>query len=209
MGLFGFLGKAITGPFRGVGKLLSGDVKGALGAFGDTLKVGAPFIPGVGIPAAIGLSALGGGLQTLDDPNQGVGDWLKNIGGGAAWGGAAGGGLQGIKSLLSAGKAASAPVAMIDIPAAAPSMAARVGQGIGMAGNWIKDAAGNVLNWSSANPLIASQALSTGTGMIGAGQQQAMYNQQREEEQRRYEEAQRRQQLQQMIQMMSSFRPRY
>ena len=62
MGLFGFLGKALTGPFRGIGKLFSGDIKGALGAWGDTLKVAAPFIPGVGVPLGIALSAAGGGL---------------------------------------------------------------------------------------------------------------------------------------------------
>ena len=89
MGIFGAIGKAITGPFRGVGKLFSGDIKGALGAWGDTIKLGstvAGFIPGVGIPIAMAGGALGGAMQTLDDPNQSAGAWLKNIAGGAAAG---------------------------------------------------------------------------------------------------------------------------
>jgi len=148
MGIFGFLGKAITGPFRGIGKLLQGDVKGMLGAFGDTLKVGAPFIPGMGVPAAIGLSALGGAAQTLDDPNQGVGNFLKNALAGGAWGGGASLGLKGINQLLSGATQAAQPAALIgpgNIPTGGgpPAWMGSVARGMGDVGNWLKGAGGD------------------------------------------------------------------
>jgi hypothetical protein len=76
MGLFDSIKNALTGPFRGIGKILSGDVKGALGAWGDTLKpVGMVLgATGVGAPIAIPMAAAGGAMQKLDDPNIGVGD---------------------------------------------------------------------------------------------------------------------------------------
>jgi hypothetical protein len=223
MGLFGFLGKAVTGPFRAVGKLVTGHPLEALGALGDTLKVAAPFIPGVGIPAAIGLSALGGAMQTLDDPNKSAGAFLKN-----ALAGGAVGGLGGIGKLLltpapnvgtmTAAAGAPAQTGMaglgggvltgpgVQLPsglapaatAAGPGLLQKVGQGIQDIGSWTRGAAGDVLNWAQANPYLALGTMSTGANLLGGMQQAEMYN-------RELEEQRRQEQLQMLLNIYRSF----
>ena len=111
MGIFGAIGKAITGPFRGIGKLLQGDVKGMLGAFGDTAKIAAPFLAGpLGLPAAIGIGAAGGAAQTLDDPDNSFGDFLKG-----GFGGGLVGSLGGIGKLIPSGTGGKIFNAMKDV----------------------------------------------------------------------------------------------
>jgi len=66
--------------------------RAALGALGDTVKpasfiLGA--IPGVGAPLAMGVGALGGAMQKMDDEGQrGIGDFLSGAAQGASVGGA-------------------------------------------------------------------------------------------------------------------------
>src|SRR3990167_7297808 len=97
---------AATGPFRAIGKLAQGDLRGAGGALGDVIKP-ASFVlgaTGVGAPLArVGLGALGGAMQKLDDPGAKFGDYLKGAAGGASVGlsgGAARGLVQNIGSRL-------------------------------------------------------------------------------------------------------------
>jgi len=81
-----------------------GFLKDIVGGVGDLAKKASPFlsaIPGVGIPASMGVGALGGAMGTLNDENRGVRDFLQNAAGGGAMG-AAGGLAQkaGIPGLL-------------------------------------------------------------------------------------------------------------
>jgi len=119
MGLFGSIFKGVTGPLRGIGRVLKGDIKGAIGAFGDTASLAAPVLgaTGVGAPLAIAAGAAGGAMQKFDDPDFNVGSVLRGAAGGAGRGAALHGAgklaSSGISSVLAKGGSAVAPVSSL------------------------------------------------------------------------------------------------
>jgi hypothetical protein len=211
MGLFGSIFKAVTGPFRGVGKLLTGDLRGAVGAFGDTAKVAAPILGATGVgllPAAL-IGAAGGAMQKADDPvgQRGFGDILSGAAGGAALGAGghfAQGPLSAIGKMVGVGGGAgAAPAAATAAPSAgsAPSWLSKMG------------------SFVTSNPELTVGMAQTGAGMMGAAQQQAQYqkeldyNQRLQQEQWEWQQQQAERQaeaqkFQQMMNLFSTFRPR-
>ncbi|MGE0161344.1 MAG: hypothetical protein AB7T31_18260, partial [Gemmatimonadales bacterium] len=119
-----------------------------------------PFLAmtGVGAPAAIGLGALGGGLEAADDDNTDTGV-LGGIARGAA---PAAAGAVGSKLL--GGGAAAAGVAE---PGSGEALYGIAPQGRGLGGR--------LLDWAKANPELAMNAAGTGLEAYGAHQEgQAM-----------------------------------
>src|SRR3990167_8504583 len=82
MGIFGSVWKGLTGPIRGVGNLIQGKVRKAVGAFGDTAKLAAPILgaTGVGAPLAAVVGAAGGAASKW---GGGENNLLKIAGSGA------------------------------------------------------------------------------------------------------------------------------
>lgn len=235
MSIFSAIGNAITGPFRGIGKLLQGDVGGMLGAFGDTVKVAAPFLAGpMGVPAAIGLGAAGGAAQTLDDPGNtpgrflkggvggaavgslgGMGQWLANNAssiGGVAGSGAAPAGLdlgtygtlQGGSPSLAGAAAAPSVAAAVPAVASAAAPAASVASGGGLLGRL-----SGIGKWLAGNAPLVTGLAGTGADIYGARLRSKEMDRQmafQEEEARKQREQQ---QLQMLMSTMAAMRPRY
>mgnify|MGYP001584702572 CR=1 FL=1 len=238
MGLFGSIKRAVTGPFRAIGKLAKGDLRGAGGALGDVIKP-ASFVlgaTGVGAPIAAGVGALGGAMQKLDDPGAKFRDYL----GGAAQGatvGLAGGAARGLAQnigsrIAGAGAGAGGPTGAMAGPAGMPTPAmaempgvvARTVPQIGaetLASQGVSAASkpgllANVGKFAAKNPELTVGGLQTAVGTYGAAEEGAARDReiklQEEEAQRREAERQRRfklDQIGQFINMMGTMRPRY
>lgn len=83
MGFFG----AIARPFRGVGRLLTGNFKGGLNDLAATGKIAAPILAatGVGLPLSLAIGAGSGALEGATDDDPG-GELTGALGGAAGTG---------------------------------------------------------------------------------------------------------------------------
>lgn len=120
---FNWLKNMITGIPRGLGQLVQGKPRGAIGAFSDTVKplaIAASAVPGpwqaVGIPLA---AAAGAGQKFDDEGHRGITDILGGAAEGAslATGARMGGNLarSGISAVSGGGAIASKPGSMANI----------------------------------------------------------------------------------------------
>lgn len=226
MGLFGSIGRALTGPFRAIGKLVQGKPRDALGAFGDTLKpaaIVASAIPGPHQVATIPLAAAGGALQKFDDEGQrGLGQILMGGAQGATMAAGAralpglvdkGAGLLG----LGGGGGASAPIGSMasTINQNLPSIATQAAGGGGGGGFM-----GGLGSFIKGNPEVVTHGLGAAADVYGGYQQgkamdeQLAFEREREDrrmafEEERERESRRRQELGMLMQAMTSFRPGY
>ncbi len=100
---FNWLKNALTGIPRGVGQLLQGKPRGAIGAFSDTVKplaVAGSAIPGPWTPFAVPLAAAAGAGQKFDDEGRrGLTDILR----GGVEGGSMALGARGVGNLARSG----------------------------------------------------------------------------------------------------------
>ncbi len=154
MGIFGSIWKGVTGPLRGIGNLVQGKFKKAIGAFGDTAKLAAPIMgaTGFGLPIAAGVGALGGAAS-----NWGEGkNVIKGAVGGAAGGAAgvagraafsAGGPLSGIGNFITGGGSGVAET---------------------VAEEGVKKAGSGALSWLGKNAPLVTDVLGTGAKVYGA-----------------------------------------
>jgi len=217
MGLFGDIWKGVSGIPRGVGRILTGDVKGGLASFGDTARLAAPIagFTGVGAPVALLLGAGGGALTKLDEGAK-FEDMVKGglIGGATGLAGAAlGAGAGSIGAGAGgAGHATRAGVELANAGSQVGSRLAGVGKILGGAGQY-----------AAKNPELVAAGLSTAADVYGAGQQgKAMdrnYEFQVAQAQREQEELARRraerdrdrrmQEIGMLMQGITSMRPRY
>ncbi len=187
MGILGSIVKGITGPIRAVGKALTGDFKGAVGALGDTVKP-LSFVAGatgVGLPLAAAMGAAGGAMQKFDDEDFSLGSTVKGAVGGAAVG-AGGHGVgqilsRGVPALASSG--AGGPI----VPGGAPvsavgnavsSAASSVSTGASNVGSFLGKTAGDVGGFLAKNPAMVADVLGTGADVYGASQAGAAYDRQ-------------------------------
>jgi hypothetical protein len=186
MGFFSAIGKAISRPVRGIGRIARGKFKEGLGDIGSGAKAAAPFLAattGIGALPAIAMGAGGGALEAgMSD--QGVGGILKGAAGGAASAGT-GAALRGIGGrLLGGAPDAAAPamegakamggaksaLASVGSKAAAPAMEGAARGGIG---SRLLGAAKGVGNWAGNNPEVAASVAGTGANAYGAYQEGA------------------------------------
>lgn len=196
--MFGAIGRAISRPIRGIGRVvrgIAGDeeaLRKGIGDIGHGVKVAAPFIPGLGTVASIGMGALGSAAERLgkDDANLGtvlgsalkggaqtgvahIGKALAGKGLGAA-GGTAGGAapagtpgmvnMNGMPMLATAGQGATAGA----LPSVA-SAASSPGKLAGI-GNAVKNVGGRVKGWAEANPELAGTIAGGAADAYGAHQ---------------------------------------
>ena len=160
MGLFGSIFKGLTGPFRGIGNLVQGKFKKALGAFGSTAKLAAPILgaTGVGAPLAIGLGAAGGAAESWGEDKNIIKGALGGAAGGAAGVAgraafASGGPLSGIGKFVTGGGGGVGSVA--------GTAAEEVVEPLG----------GGALSWLAKNPGVVTGVLGTGADVYGGYQQ--------------------------------------
>ena len=219
MSIFGSIGRAITGPFRAIGKLAKGDLRGAGGALGDVIKPASFVLRAagpLGNAAAAGVGALGGAMQKLDDPGAKFGDYLKGAAQGATVGlagGAARNLVQNIGSRIagSAGQVAAVGGNPSPFMAGAADIAPEAVKAVSKPG-----LLSSVSKFATKNPELTIGGLQTIASTYGGTQEGAARDReialQEEEARRREEERQRRfklDQIGQFINMVGSMRPRY
>lgn len=158
----GAIGRAITKPFRGVGRILRGKFREGLSDIGGAAETLAPALAltGVGAPLAIGIGAGGSALEEAAKGGN-VGDILK----GAAGGGAKTGLAYIGKGLV--GKGGTSPDPFARAAGEAGAMASR-GAGLGAR---LADVGRSVAGYAKENPSLALQAAGAGAQAYGAHEQ--------------------------------------
>lgn len=191
MGLLGSVFRGVTGPLRGITRVLRGDIKGGLGAFGDTLSLAPVALgaTGVGLPIAAGVGAAAGALQKFDDEDFSLGSVVGGAAKGALTGAGTHGVGKGISGILSRGGAASAPIASAAPGSAIPestslvsrtpnvaSLGGRAGTAAGniasTVGETVTDEGGGGLlrgigRFLAKHPDVPAEAISTGANLYG------------------------------------------
>lgn len=165
MGIGGFfkgVGRAISRPVRGVGRMLRGNFREGLGDIAHGAKYAAGFIPGVGPLAAAGIGAAAGALERGAEQGFNAGNIIRGGAGGAVaglTGEAAQGALRGVGGLVRGGSSAASSLPSASVPSAGGSTAAVPG-----AAN-----AGRGITMSALKPLAGAPSTVSSAATVGAG----------------------------------------
>jgi len=210
MGLFGSIGKMLTGIPRAAYNAVQLKPRAALGALGDTVKpvaTVAAAVPGPWQPFAIPAAAAGGAMQTLDDEgNRGIGQFLT----GGAKGAAMAAGARGASDLVRSGigaltGAATEPATMAGVLESNMPSIATTGTTATNAGGGMWSDIGKFL---TAHPEVVTQALGTAANVYGAGKQGAAIDRELEFRREQEEERRRQNELAMLLQAMSGMQQR-
>ena len=195
---FNWLKNMVTGLPRGLGQLVQGKPRGAIGAFSDTVKplaIAGSAIPGPWSPIALPLAAAaaGGVMQKFDDEgHRGITDFLK-------------GGVKGATTAYGAGKVGGLARSGLNlfggggatVPGAIPTPDLSTAVANTKAGGGMFSGIGKYLG---KHPEVPLGIASTAADVYGANQQGAMLD---IELQRREDERKRREKLEQLQTLMS------